>query len=987
MNGIIHNCSHPNDDDVHFRLSEEQVFRDIFRYIEFLFRMIKPRKVFYMAIDGVAPRAKMNQQRGRRFRSAKEAEKREEEAKKRGEELPKEARFDSNCITPGTEFMDRLHKALKWFVCNKVSQDEMWKDCRVILSGHETPGEGEHKIMDFIRYEKSKPGYDPNTRHCLYGLDADLIVLGLCSHEPHFSLLREEVKFLKTKKDKKQSSRSVNPDVITFHLLHLSLMRNYLDHEFSPLKKTLKTFKYNIENIIDDWILMGFLVGNDFIPHIPHFHINKNSMTLLYQVYMDVLPDLGGYLNEDGILNLQRFELFLKKVAEIDEENFMETFADLKYFEGKTSSKKSNKVLEKFYNNNEARAVAQEIAVSNGRFAILEGEDAGVEAVSPLASDAEEEIEFEDDEKDETTSSDESCTFDDEFRLHKRHYYETKLELTNVDDTTLREQAHGYIRALQWNLHYYYNGCVSWSWFYPHHYAPYISDVKDFTDVDLKFEKGKPFKPFEQLLAVLPAASKELLPRSFQRLLTDPNSPIIHNYPDKFELDMNEKQQDWEAVVKINFIDEKELLKAADECSLLFSSREKERNVHGPHYEFTYSPDQQKPYLSPLAFLTNIDVNHAVVKEIDIDEYRIPLNKIRKGLLPGAKLDVFYPGFPTLFFIDHTAQLKKGKVKVFENASMNENMILTIRPEHVDDVYHFAEEVLDKSVFIHWPHLVEAKVIKVAETTFMYTKGSDGRIEKTKMSEKEAEQMVDQVLSVTNHYKERKGIYLGETQVILVCLPITGRKYVPTRNGRATLEKEWSSVPAYAPIQTIVRDIASYDPGFEQFKTIDQLFPVGTKCFVLSPAYYGQPAVVMETPFNSSTVQVKITSTTEPDLSEVIEMEHQVLSDEYHPNYVMAQRLSISGHVLSRLTGTIFVSNGQNKVNIGLQLRFNQRNEEVPGFSKKINDTWYLSRKVGDIMAEYMEKFPKVIENLSSGMGRDVFSVSDLFPGENGYVY
>jgi 5'-3' exoribonuclease 1 len=66
MNGIIHNCSHPNDTNVHFRISEDQIFKDIFSYIEFLFLIIKPKKLFFLAVDGVAPRAKMNQQRGRR---------------------------------------------------------------------------------------------------------------------------------------------------------------------------------------------------------------------------------------------------------------------------------------------------------------------------------------------------------------------------------------------------------------------------------------------------------------------------------------------------------------------------------------------------------------------------------------------------------------------------------------------------------------------------------------------------------------------------------------------------------------------------------------------------------------------------------------------------------------------------------------------------------------------------------------------------------
>lgn len=328
MNGIIHNCSHPNDTDVQFRISEEQIFIDIFHYIETLFRLIQPQKMFFMAIDGVAPRAKMNQQRGRRFRSAKEAEVLEARAKSEGQVLPQGERFDSNCITPGTPFMARLQEALKYFVKSKISSNPIWQKCRVILSGHETPGEGEHKIMDYIRYLKASTDYDPNTRHCLYGLDADLIMLGLCTHEPHFSLLREEVKF------GKQSKKMASVDETRFFLLHLGLLREYLELEFRPVANNLK-FTFNIENIVDDWIFMGFLVGNDFIPHLPNLHISSNALPTLYKAYMEILPTLDGYINEGGILNLSRLEVFLSKMAEHDKELFAEQNSDIRYFKAK----------------------------------------------------------------------------------------------------------------------------------------------------------------------------------------------------------------------------------------------------------------------------------------------------------------------------------------------------------------------------------------------------------------------------------------------------------------------------------------------------------------------------------------------------------------------------------------------------------------------------------------------------------------------------
>lgn len=169
--------------------------------------------------------------------------------------------------------------------------------------------------MEYIRYLKASPEFNPNTRHCLYGLDADLVMLGLCSHELHFSLLREEVKF--GSKAKKSTSLSTT----RFFLLHLGLMREYLEMEFIEVKPTLP-FAYDIDNIVDDWILMCYLVGNDFIPNLPNFHINTNALPILYGAYKKVLPQLGGYINNGGQLHLLRLEKFLAELGEVDKEMF-----------------------------------------------------------------------------------------------------------------------------------------------------------------------------------------------------------------------------------------------------------------------------------------------------------------------------------------------------------------------------------------------------------------------------------------------------------------------------------------------------------------------------------------------------------------------------------------------------------------------------------------------------------------------------------------
>ena len=376
MNGIIHPCSHPEHGPQ--PKTEEEMYENVCQYIDRLFRIMRPRKLLYLAIDGVAPRAKMNQQRSRRFRSAQEArEKLEVEENirkdliKNGQKVPPAKKaWDSNVITPGTPFMLRLAEFIRFYIRKRISTDKAWQQIRVIFSDASIPGEGEHKIMSHIRLQRSQPGYSPNLVHVLHGLDADLIMLALATHEAHFYISREEVMFGRKSQEMqerrqnesgfrdKQRQFDEEAGDMAMQLLEnkqkpicrvsIPILREYLAADFAQcINPARLTFPPSLERLIDDIVFLCFFVGNgkfiryldfllnpifvsssllfsfcrvDFLPHLPSLDIRDGALDYLFNVYKRILPSLGDYItNHGGQVNLSHVDVILAEVGSIED--------------------------------------------------------------------------------------------------------------------------------------------------------------------------------------------------------------------------------------------------------------------------------------------------------------------------------------------------------------------------------------------------------------------------------------------------------------------------------------------------------------------------------------------------------------------------------------------------------------------------------------------------------------------------------------------
>ncbi len=166
----------------------------------------------------------------------------------------------------------------------------------------------------------------------------------------------------------------------------------------------------------------------------------------------------------------------------------------------------------------------------------------------------------------------------------KQEYYQGKLDLAPEDKDGLDLLIRKYIEGVCWCYSYYYRGCVSWRWFFPYHFAPLASDLtaQRLQGITIGFELGTPFQPFQQLLSVLPRASAGLLPRPHAELMESGKSKIADAFPEKFQIDMDGKSWEWEAVVVIPFLDEHLLMEETARIDMsALTPKQRARNEHG----------------------------------------------------------------------------------------------------------------------------------------------------------------------------------------------------------------------------------------------------------------------------------------------------------------------------------------------------------------------------------------------------------------------
>ena len=479
LNSILYKVFY---DDVQNNSDENTFINNIIKEILYLCNdVVKPKKLIYFALDGTAPRAKMVQQRSRRYKSL-------QLQKLFGK---KDDWSPSNHICPGTLFMSKFCNSL----LHTIFQKKKFACDEIILNDYEVPGEGEHKILPIVR-KLQKDDTDANV--IIMSPDNDLISLSILTEKSKIYIMR----FMDPPMASMMKKEFNKNDVMFIHLD--KIMQKFLDTTSENIDKN---------NVLIDYNFLLSMVGNDFVVSVPYMKIKQGGMDKLIQLYHEIFDQLGTYLIDKKTLDIN-VDFFKKIIGELAKKesneflilgSFIQKEKSGNVFHGNTDDTISK---EKQFENN-----VQHLYMCNSNHPLFSTYESHFKKVNFF-----------------------SATYE-----WKSQYYSYFCENKRYNQVEIRNKMIvEYLKSLKFTLLYYNKECPSWNWYYPFRVAPLFSDIyyyicSENSDINsiCKFSKGKPYSPFEQLMLILPPESKWIVPEPYHELFEQYKS----YFPTEFEVD------------------------------------------------------------------------------------------------------------------------------------------------------------------------------------------------------------------------------------------------------------------------------------------------------------------------------------------------------------------------------------------------------------------------------------------------------------------
>ncbi len=542
-------------------------------YLEYLIDTVNPSELIFIAIDGGAPAAKMKQQRSRRFKTIKEIKELNQIKKDYNIKIEEKKQKDFNMISPGTEFMSIISKEIVYFL--EKHKKGKYKHLKIIFTDSSVPGEGEHKILAYIRQQTL------NKNCAIYGLDSDLIMLALSTNRNNLTLVRENTLIkdndfdFETDKFPKLSYFII--DNLRNHIVNImnpytSLMEleglkifSVKDNNNNSLKindncninflyekmKSKKFFNEESDTIklVRDYIFISFLLGNDFVPSFESLKIREGGIEQIVRAYKKVIQNKCQYLLDDDLkINEEFFYELILLLSEIETHLLKKQKKSRDYrIKSKNSTYKPSDYME----------------------AIQE-----YQSVDGLYNDI-------------------INVFNDGW---EKRYYEYFFHIKKTESYNRESQietiCEDYIKALHWISKYYFDKCPDWYWYYQHEATPLLNDFAKYIISNPKkicsvnFTMHQPIQPLYQLLIILPPQSSKLLPKTLRKIMKNDESPFIHYYPIDFGFEYYGKRFKWECHPKVPMINPSELLENLIYIEDQLTDSEKQLNKFGIPFEF-----------------------------------------------------------------------------------------------------------------------------------------------------------------------------------------------------------------------------------------------------------------------------------------------------------------------------------------------------------------------------------------------------------------